>query len=632
MGAICGLIAEKAKEDIVRPVTEMTAAMSFRGADFTGNYAEDGIGLGAAVHQTVGDIAQPVFNETKDIIAVCDGEIYNHAALRSQLLSKGHQLPGGSDSELIPHLYEESGDDFPARLNGIFAIGLYDAKRKRFLLVRDHLGSRSVFYQANASVFLFASTIKAMSGTGMANRDISGHALDLYFAGTCVPHPHTLFANIKGVRPGHAVIWENGKVREHEYWSLSHIEEDYRTDKTQFQEQIRDLLLDAIKIRKTGDAPFASVLSGGVDSSLISAVLAKEMAEPLHTFSIGYTNQAFDDSDLQKIMINRYNFVKNTATLREEDVVDLLSNVVRHSDYPLNNASAMATYLCMQKVRQAGFGKVFEGEAADELFCGGGGVVGEHLVELLARLPSGLRRMTFGRLSDGSLNIDRTGKIAAIRRLCHRVCMPPIDRMLTWLPSLDRKSRKMLLANGWGLHVGMEDELEPGRFYMERASFREELNLYQYGACKTYLPNDLLFKNERMAAAHGLVNRTPFIDYRLAELAFKIPGKYKLTGYTVRTAEKKLIYRQAIQGLIPDAVLWHKKIRGFSQPTNIWMRNGLRDFVMDTLLGRRSRERGIFSPFFVQQIADDHMNGREDRDRLLWGILTLELWMREFAD
>jgi asparagine synthase (glutamine-hydrolysing) len=633
MGAICGLITtNQSKEDIRQKIDVMVAAMSFRGADYTGNYVEDSIGLGAAVHSTIGDITQPVSNETGKVIAVCDGEIYNYGQIRSRLIAKGHDLPKGSDIEVIPHLYEDLRDDFAAGLNGIFTIALYDAMNRRLLLVRDHLGSRSVFYAATDSTFVFATTIKEILGTNLIDRQLSPRALDLYFAGTCVPPPYTMFEKIKNIRPGYAVIWENGTVREHEYWSLDNIREDYATSEGDFQKQIRELLIDAVKIRIMGDKPYGSILSGGVDTSLISSVLSSEKADDkLQTFSIYFKEKYFDDSYLQEAMVRKYNLTENKALFMDEMAVDLLGRVIKHSDYPFNNSSAMGTYLCMQNVKAAGLERIFEGEAADELFCGGGAAVGEKLITLFAHLPGFFRNITFG-LFSGSLQINKTGKIAAFRRFCQRVCMPHTERMLTWLTAFDREMRQILLVGEWGRYVGKQDEFEPGRFYMDRAKFNDEINLFQYGACKTYLPNDLLFKNERMAAAHGIVNRTPFIDCRLVELAFRIPAKYKLTGFTQQSAEKKLIYRKAIQGLIPDEILWRKKMRGFSQPVTMWMRGGLKDFIQEIILGKRTAERGILNQQFLKRIVEEHMCGKEDRNPLIWSILTLELWMREFVD
>ncbi len=632
MGAICGLIANKSKEDIYRIINNMIGVMTFRGADYIGSYKANSIGLGVAAHKTIGDITQPFSNESGEVIAVCDGEIYNYKEIRSQLLAKGHTLIQETDSEVIPHLYEEFGDSFPSLLNGIFTLALFDVRRKKILLARDHLGSRTVFYSTKGSSFIFASTIKAMLGTGIVKPKLSVQAIDLYFAGTCVPHPYTMMEEIKSVRPGYAVIWEDGSLREHEYWTLDHLVEDYTISENNFQDQIKALIIDAIKIRTMGDKPYGAILSGGVDSSLISSILTTfNPGTKLQTFSIGFKEEQFDETPLQKIMQSKYSFRNNKQFMGQEIAIGLLKKVVRNSDYPINNASAMGTYLCMAHVKSLGLERIFEGEAADEIFCGGGGVVGENLIELCEKIPKYFHQIICGPFA-GSLQMDKTGQIAAIRRFCQRICMPALDRMLTWLPSFDNETRKRLLVGKYRQYVGKQDALEPGKFYLRRANFKEGINLYQYGACKTYLPNDLLFKNERMAAAHGVINRTPFIDYRLVELAFKIPAKYKLTGYTVHNAEKKLIYRKAIQGMLPEKILWRKKTQGFVQPINMWIRDGLKEFVLETILGKQAIGRDIVNPAFIKQLVEEHMSGKEDRSRLLWGILTLELWIREFID
>ncbi|MBM4060326.1 MAG: hypothetical protein FJ265_04390, partial [Planctomycetes bacterium] len=516
---------------------------------------------------------------------------------------------------------------------GVFTIALYDRGRRRLLLVRDHLGSRSLFWARCRSGVLFASTVRALLATGLVARTVSPAGVDLYLAGTCVPHPDTILETVKALRPGYATVFENGTVREHEYWRFGELTEQYQVAAADFRERIKQCLVDSIRIRAAyGNRPYGAVLSGGVDTSVIAAVLASLGSEqPLQTFAIGFEEGAFDDSGLQKIMVDRWRFANHTHRFAASEAADAFASVVRNLDTPVNNSSAMGTFLCMRLVKSAGLDVVFEGEAADEIFCGGGGVVGEQFVRLFTWLPRWFRRGTFGLLG-GSLQMDRTGRWAAIRRLCHRISMPEIERMLTWLPLFDRESRRRLLAGDWRRAVGGQDELASGRYYMEPARFRDALNLYQFGACKTYLANDLLYKNERMAAANGVVNRTPFIDHRLVELGFTVPGRFKITGRSPGSAQKKKIYREAIAGMIPDEILWRRKLRGFSQPVVTWIRNGLKELVMDTLLGRRTAERGMFDRTFLERIVMEHMNGVENRHNLIWSVLTLESWLREFVD
>ena len=628
MSSVCGILLDKSKDQLLGRLETMLSAMSFRGGKNKTIYTEDGFGFGSfSSHKEI------AVNETGEIMAVMDGEIYNSSKIADTLKSKGHLITDNSGLSIIPHLYEDHGLDFAATLNGNFVIAIYDMNHDRILLARDHMGCRSAFYFSVNGQFGFASTIKGLLASRLFSPTLSGKSINLYFAGTCVPHPYTMFEEVRSLRPGYVTEYRDGQVSEYEYWTLSNLEEDYRTSEQDFMEQIRSLCLDAIKIRAKNKESLGTVLSGGVDSSLIAAIVPQSQSSgrPLPAFSIGFQEAAYDDSSLQRLMLEKYNLAGHKAILTPNDVMHILSQVVKNSDYPLNNASAMGTWLCMQLAQKKGITRILDGEGADELFCGGGGVVGEHLVEFFERLPSWFRKVTFGFVGR-SLHIGKTGNLTSMKRFCYRVVMPPIDRMLTWLPAFDRKTRKNLLSDDLAQYVDTVDELASGRSYMERARFKDGLNLYQYGACKTYLCDDLLFKNERMAAAHGIINRTPFVDYRLVELAFRIPARFKLTGYTTRTAEKKLIYRKAIQGLIPDEILWRKKMRGFSQPTEVWLRGPLKEFASDVLLGNKARERGIWNVDFAERMLKEHFEGLENRDRLLWGMITLELWVREFFD
>lgn len=630
MSAICGIFGVLGQEVIRDKIKKMCAVMRFRGPDIEGYHVADEIGLGACIWRSVGDSVQPVYNEDRTIVGVCDGEIYNWKELADSLKKKGHELPLGYDNEVIVHMYEEFGFDFPLHCNGIFGVAIWDTKKKTLILARDHAGSKPIFYARQNGNFVFASTIKGLLKSRVISKAIDPRSVNLYFGNTCVPHPKTMFQGIFNLRPGHTLIFKQGFPKEHRYWDIESITEDYSTPPERFEEEIRNLVIDSIKIRVLDNRIVGSILSGGVDSSTIISVLKKDISKPLEVFSVRYDEVEYDDSPLQKIMLRQYDLVDNAAIIKPEDVNRLLSKVVQHSDYPINNASAMGTFLCFELARGI-VDVVFDGEAADELFCGGGGVVGEKFVERFTVIPYVLRKCLLG-FFGSSMYLDAVGKKAGIKRLAHRIAMPEHDRMLTWLPAFDQVSRMQLLKEPYNQIVDTHDELSSGRRYLKASKLKDKINLYQYGACKTYLCNDLLFKNERMASANGIINRTPFIDYRLIELAFKIPAKYKLTGFLDKNIEKKVIYRNALAGLIPDEILWRRKTRGFSQPTSLWMRKDLKEFVRDILLGDTTIQRGILNKNFVEKILSQHLSGQLNQDRLIWGLLTFELWMREYVD
>lgn len=635
MGAICGIIANKNRETLFESLSAMLDPMRFRGSGDCETEIEDGIALGMLAHKTnQGGKAGVVKNETGSIICIAEGELYNYNEIAEFLHKKGHQLSGASQWDIIPHLYEEKNLDFPKTLNGAFVIAIYDKNTNSILLARDHLGSHCGFWYESNGCFCFSTTTKSLVNSGLFEARLDPSAVNMYFAFTCPFHPRTMFDGVRTLRPGHVLLRRDDQITEHEYWPLGNSVEDHDTSEEEFQLQIKELCLDAIRIRYTDDSDLGAVLSGGVDTGLITAIVSNQFSEsnPLNVFSIGYHEHEYDDSPLQDLMLRKYPLKNHKAFMTEEKVLTIIQKLISNFDYPLNNASSMGTYLCMETANKEGVRTIFEGEAADELFCGGGGVVGENLVQLLEKIPYVIRKNTCGILGR-SLNLDQTGKLASIKRLCYRTVMPSFDRMLTWLPAYDRDMRYQLLSNGLHDVITKEDELAQARSYLEKAGLKDGVNLYQYGACKTYLCDDLLYKNERIAAANGIINRTPFIDYRLAELAFRIPAKMKIKGYISNRVEKKWIYRKAIQGLIPDEILWRRKTRGFSQPTSLWMKKGVvREYVEDVLFGKQTKERGVWKPAFVRRLFDEHVSGAVDRDRLIWSLLIFELWCREHID
>ncbi len=639
MGAICGIVADKERETLSESISAMLNVMRFRGNGNPETKTGNGFALGVLSHKSnkygQTDI---VTDETGNIVCIAEGELYNYNEIAEFLKQKGHEFSGNSEWEIIPHLYEEKGLDFPKKLNGVFVIAILEKNTNSILLARDHLGSHCGFWRESAGGFCFSTTIRSLATSGLFPVQLDPSAINMYFAFTCPFHPRTMLKDVHSLKPGHVLLRRNGQIIEHEYWPLGDTVEDRRTSEAEFESQIRELCLDAIGIRsgnrRGNDSDMGAVLSGGVDTGLITAVMSNRFSDsnPLKVFSIGYHEHDYDDSPLQDLMLKRYHLENYKAVMAEENVIDIVGKLIDNFDYPLNNASAMGTYLCMETAKKEGVRTILEGEAADELFCGGGGVVGEHLVQLLEKIPYSIRKYTFGVLGK-SLNLDQKGKTASIKRLCYRAVAPSFDRMLTWLPAYDQIMRYKLLSDDLHNTITGEDELSQARSYLEKANLKDGINLYQYGACKTYLCDDLLYKNERIAAANGIINRTPFIDYRLAELAFRIPAKMKIKGYSSRQVEKKLIYRKAIRGLIPDEILWRKKSRGFSQPTSLWMRQGVvREFVEDILFGRQANERGVWKPSFVRRLMDEHISGEIDRDRLIWALLIFELWCREHID
>lgn len=626
MASIYGIIAQASDSFLLENVSKMMAGCPFGSGQEGLIRVKSGAAFGVRSWRPALKRTVSISSGEGSIMCAFAGELYNLSSLVSSYRSRGYRLKANKPSSLIRVLYQEEGPDFPRKCNGIFIAAVWDEDARCFLLARDHMGSRSAYYAFKGEKVLFASSVTSLLSIGLVEASLNIEAVNYYLASTVVPHPHTLIEGIWSIPPGHTLLFQNGELRVHRYWHLERIIEDRKTSKSEFKERIREVVRDSVKLRCAGDAKVGCVLSGGVDSSTICSLMTTFGQEPIESFSIAYDEAAYDDSDLQRIMHARFNLAANVSQIRAEDVPNLLGRVVQVCDVPVNNASAMGTIQCFEMAAEK-VDVVLEGEAADELFCGGGGVVGERLVELFDFIPLALRRLLFGFLGQ-EMFVDHPGRWMKIRRFFHRLTLPQDVRILTWLPAFDKAARRRLFSEGYLDMVERSEPFGEALRSIRNIDLADSINRYQYTACKTYLCDDLLYKNERMAAANGIINRTPFIDYRLAELAFSIPAKYKLTGVLESRVQKKLIYRQALQGLIPDEILWRRKMRGFSQPVGMWMGGPLKSYVKDVLLDRRTLERGIFNRRYIEKLLYLHFRGLHDCDRLIWGLLTLELWLR----
>jgi len=493
-------------------------------------------------------------------------------------------------------------------------------------MVRDHLGSHSLFYTRNNGSLFWATTLQCLLSTGGIERELSLPALDTYFSSTSICPPATIFKNIFCLRPGSIVSYANGAFSDDDYWSIKAIQEDYGRGMDDFAEEVRELILDAINIRANLGGDYGSLLSGGVDTGIITATLAgqqKNSASQLPVFSIAFKEKSYSDAPLQKIMRDRYNLAPHTITLGPDEFADSLQKAVTHLDSPVNDVAFVGMYKAFEMARQAGCSAIFDGEAADEIFYTGHAHAEREFQRYVA-VPFWLRNPLFGKTIKSMPIGDSLWKKGL--RLLFRLGLPDNERRLIGLPSFYKHATPILLQQ----HAPHADPLAMGKKYLAETSLNDPLNIYYYGLLKTFLPDDLLFKNERMASAHGITNRTPFIDYRLIELGYKIPQSLKLKAPTATDDGTKLVYKKAIDGLLPDEILYRKKTRGFSQPASVWYRNELRDFLHDALFSQSSLCQEYVNMDYVRTLYSEHVDEKATFDYLLSSVLIFELWLRAF--
>ena len=607
MCGICGIASTRGAVDPGR-LAAMSATLVQRGPDSDGTFVEDAVGL-AARRLAIIDLAtgdQPISNEDGRITVVQNGELYNYRELRRELERAGHRFSTSGDTEVLVHLYEEHGERFADRLRGMFAIALWDSERERLLLARDRYGIKPLYYREADGELAFASELRALP-----RGEIDLDALDAFLAFNSVPGPLTIFREARKLQPGHVLTWQDGRSELLRYARPAPVAADEvrDDDEAELVEELRARLRDSVRAHLVSDVPVGVLLSGGIDSSVLAALAAEEVSEPLRTFSIGFEERSFDELGDARLVAERYGTDHHELVLRP-DAALLLPKLADAFDEPFADSSALPTYLVSQLA--AGEVKVaLSGEGGDELFGGYYTYAADLLAERAGWTASFLRPVV-ERLPSSSARASFDYKAKRFVRAAH---LPPLERHHGWKEIFSPDARAEL--------TGRRDELDPVdllRARFEETAEAELLARLQDVDLGTYLVDDLLVKTDRASMAHSLEARVPFLDSVVTNFALSLPSRHKVRGL-----KKKVLLRKAAEPLVPGELLRRRK-RGFSIPAAAWLRGELEPFARETLSPDTLRRQGFFRPEVVTRLIDDHVAGREDLSRQLWGLLGFTLW------
>jgi asparagine synthase (glutamine-hydrolysing) len=606
MCGICGIASARGVDP--ESVARMSAALVHRGPDSHGEYAADAVAL-AARRLSIIDVAggdQPIANEDGSVHVVQNGEIYNHDELRWELRRAGHAFTTRCDTEVLVHAYEEWGVEFARRLRGMFAVAIWDGRARRLVLARDRFGIKPLYYRDVDGELAFASELRALP-----RGEIDLDALEAFLAFNSVPAPLSIFREIRKLRPGHVLVWEDGRGRLERYARPAPVDarEVRRDDDAELVEELRARLRDSVRAHLVSDVPVGVLLSGGVDSSLLAALAAQETTEPLRTFSIGFEERSFDELDDARKVVERYGTRHRELVLRP-DAALLLPALADAFDEPFADSSALPTYLVSQLA--ADDVKVaLSGEGGDELFGG----YYTYAADLLAQRVGGLARAARPLVewlpsSSAKASFDYRAK-----RFVRAAHLPPLERHHGWKEIFAADARAELTRRRNGF-----DPLELLRARFAETEGAELLTRLQDVDLGTYLVDDLLVKTDRASMAHSLEARVPYLDTVVTNFALALPTKHKVRGLT-----KKVLLRRAAAPLLPRSIVYGRK-RGFSIPAAAWLRGELQSFARDVLSAETLRRQGFFDPAVVTRLLDDHVARREDLSRQLWGLLAFTLW------
>jgi len=600
-------------------VRAMCDVMTHRGPDDFGEFTEAEVGLGMR-RLSIVDVSgghQPIGNEDGSVQVVCNGEIYNSPALRSGLLARGHRFRTSSDVEVIAHLYEEAGTAALERLDGMFAFALWDRRARRLVLGRDRVGIKPLYVAENGERLLFGSEAKCLLAAGV-DPALNLQALHDYLTLGYVPGPASIFAGVRQLAPGHLLIAEpGGRVRTERYWDLrDHVDRGAPRPDAEWQAELLATLRAAVESHLMSDVPLGVFLSGGLDSSTIVALMHELGVHPIRTFTIGFAEPSFDETDVARQVAARFGTEHHELVVRP-DAATLLPQLVRHFDEPFADSSAIPVWHVSELARRH-VKVVLSGEGGDEMFAGYETYRARRLASLYARLP----RVIGGRalpelvrrlpVSHARVSFDYKAK-----RFVAGAYLPPAAGHLWWKTVLAEDVKAALYANGTAAEVDPTVRLFED-LYAE--SDGEELERLQYVDARLFLPADILVKVDRMSMAHSLEARVPFLDRAVVELARRLPARLRLRGLTTKYA-----LRRAMAGRLPAAVVDGRK-RGFNVPIPAWLTGELRDFTHDLLAPSRLRRQGLFDPAAVGRLVAEHMTRRVDHSRAIWALLVLVVW------
>jgi asparagine synthase (glutamine-hydrolysing) len=566
---------------------------------------------------------QPIANEDETIFVITNGEIYNYQSLRKELEASGHKFRTASDTEVIVHLYEEVGLDFVKRLDGMFAMAVWDEPKERLILARDRIGKKPLLYTENNGKMMFASEAKTLISSNRIPREVDPVALASYLTYGYVAEPRSIFKGISKLPPAHYLVYENSETTIHRYWELNRQQDD-SISTADAASETRRLVDQAVTSRLISDVPLGFFLSGGLDSSVIVGAAAQASSSKLKTFSIGFEEDSYSELPYARTIAKKFD-TDHEEFIVTPDLVGDLESIVCFADEPFADSSMVPMYYLSRQTRQH-VTVALSGDGGDEVFGGYDRYIGIQMAQKYHRIPGFIRKGLIGPIA--SMIPESPGKRSNLRRL-KRLAYPATDTAqqwyMGWMQQFRSESHVTAFTSDFTAALagrgGLQDHVAAAfEGFQDPASSRSA----QWVDTTTYLPGDLMVKADRMSMAHGLEARSPFLDHRLLEFATKIPGEYSISGRS-----GKQVLKRAYVDLIPSEISNRPKA-GFTVPVGEWINGALRDSTRDLLLSPSAEVTKIVRPQYISQMIDQHASRRHDHAVRLWNLICLETWAQSF--
>lgn len=581
---------------------------------------------------------QPVFNCDRSVVVMMNGELYNYREVRAELEKKGHKFTTKSDTEILPHLYEEYGEGLLEHINGMYAFSLWDSRRKKLIIARDRFGEKPLYYGVFDGKLIWASEPKAILAHPAVTPELDLDALRHYVSFDYVPAPMSIFKGIHKLPAAHVLTVENGEVKTRRYWDTSWTNSppyeggvaegrggSLNGDGTLVRKaaELRDLLSDAVRMRLVSDVPLGILLSGGIDSSTVAAFAVQHATERVKTFSIGFEEDSFDESKYARQVARHLNTEHYEDKLSAATAGDLISEIGTWLDEPMSDGSLIPTFLLARFVRKH-VTVALGGDGGDELFAGYPMYYAHTVAAKYLAIPSVLRRgliepvVNALPVSTKNMSFDYKAK-----RFVRAARYDDVTRHHSWFGSFSIDRHRELISKD--VLAQTDDDIYRGvRELVGRSDAKNVIEQMQYADINYYLAEDILTKVDRAAMAVSLETRAPFLDPRVGQFAASIPVEYKLKGKS-----GKVILKEAMRELLPHDIL-HRPKKGFGIPIAEWLKGRLNPLMHDMLAPERLNKQGLFNVDYVQRLIKEHETGRASHHKELWTLLVFQLWSDKF--
>ncbi len=634
MCGICGFYQLEAEADKT-VLKRMNDRIIHRGPDDDGFYmSPDGKTGLAARRLSIIDLQtghQPLASHSQDNWLTYNGEVYNFPELRQDLEAKGYRFRTKTDTEVIVNLYEEYGTEFVKMLRGMFAVGIYDSRRRRLVLARDHIGIKPLYYyiKPQNNNLVFGSELKTILEYPGVERKLDPVALDYFLTLEYIPAPYSIFKDIRKLPAGHILTYQEGNLHIEKYWDVA--DQPIASGSRGFEslkEEFHALLQDSVRMRLVSDVPLGAFLSGGIDSSAIVATMSSLAGnDRVKTFSIGFEEKSYSELEYSDKVARQFGTDHHTRNL-SPDINQLVHYLAGFWDEPLGDFSNFPTYLVSKTAREK-VTVVLSGDGGDEIFGG----YEHYIAQKAARtLDFGLFRPFHGLMAKATHLFPpselKKGMVNRVKRFSEGLENSHANRHFRWMLFLSGYQKSQLyspqfMAEG---HPFLKElpQREPFDAYFRNSERYDGINRDLYLDFKTYMVDNILVKVDRMSMATSLEARVPLLDYKMVEFAFSLPHQYKVKG-----AVTKWFFKKAMEGILPDEIIYRRK-EGFSIPIKNWLKNDLKDLMLEYLSEKRVKESGYFNYTYIRRMMDEHLGGKQNHAHRLWSLILFQLWREKY--